>query len=360
MESNVVITPGDAISKIILVKNYSLSLRSDANRTVVNNRLKELNLEGGVHARVIVDKFDKLAVLISSHNYALEACVTILEGINVEKEKTEGKLSKKDVLCDCINQTIININKSIMNKEAKKAAKAVADERENNAQKLMKIIMLCGNDDLPLAVEYGGFNPSEACRKLTGGVIDSVLVQDGNYILTSKSGINLTLVSGSHSEKFIKFAISSYIQFMMKFNDDAKPFREDATTLELLESLSIQAVDSTDTKDVDCLSGQAVDSNTEIKEQFNKFFIKRIEPLQKVPDVKSRSRFSMLLRSAGIDSSEQAGLKISGPKSLKAIGEYWNEDSKNEVRNLHRMYNYDIPKWLKITNDNTLKKLKAS
>ena len=73
MDNNVIITPGEAISKLILVDGYSLMLRSDTNREFVNDRLRKLNLDGGVHVQVIVDKLDKLAVLVSSYNYALKS-----------------------------------------------------------------------------------------------------------------------------------------------------------------------------------------------------------------------------------------------------------------------------------------------
>lgn len=346
MDNDVIITPGEVISKLILVDGYSLILRSDTNRAFVNDRLRELNLVGGVHVQVIVDKLDKLAVLVSSYNYVLQECVTILEGINDEGPRTDGKKSKRDALCDGINKSIININRSIMNKSIKKAANIVADEREKIVRDLVKIVMLCNSDVMSLLMKYGEVNPSEICRKMTSGAIDSIQAEDGFYVLASNTGISQTINSGGHSEKYVKCAISSCIRHMMEFCDEVEPLSERIAVAEVADSAPEQTVDSTERRNTEGTAVQAADPVDEKLEQYNREVKIAIDSVDKELDTKDRSSWTMLVRSKFIECASRVELVIDGKKSLRALVELMTDENKEKVRELHSLYGFELPLWL--------------
>ena len=355
MDNNTIITPGEAICKIILVEGYSLILRSDAYRKVVNDRLQGLNFDGGVHVQVIVDKLDKLAVLVSSHNHVLQECMHISEGINNEGPRTNGQKSKRDVLCDGINKSIININRSIMTKSIKKAANVVADEREKIVRDLVKIIMLCNSDVMSLLMKYGEVNPSEICRKMTSDAINSVQVEDGVYVLAGNSGISQTINSGGHSEKYVKCAISSCVKHMMEFCDEIEPLSEETTIAEFVESAPEKTIDSTEEKNEEGITAQAVDSVDEKFEQYNREVKIAIDSVDKELDTKERSSWTMLVRSMFIECASRVGLVVEGKKSLRVLVELMTDENKEKVRELHSLYGFKLPVWLR---DNVRTKVK--
>ena len=135
-----------------------------------------------------------------------------------------------------------------MTKSIKKAANVVADEREKIVRDLVKIIMLCNSDVMSLLMKYGEVNPSEICRKMTSGAINSVQVEDGVYVLAGNSGISQTINSGGHSEKYVKCAISSCVKHMMEFCDEIEPLSEETTIAKLVESAPEKTIDSTEEK----------------------------------------------------------------------------------------------------------------
>ena len=273
--------------------------------------------------------------------------MTILEGINDESPRTDGKKSKRDALCDGINKSIININRSIMNKSIKKAANVVADEREKIVRDLVKIIMLCNNDVMSLLMKYGDVNPSEICRKMTSGAIDSIQAEDGFYVLASNTGISQTVNSGGHSEKYVKCAISSCIRHMMEFCDEVEPLSEGTTIAELAENVPELAVEPTEEKSAEGITVQTADSVDEKIEQYNREVKIAIDSVDKKLDTKDRSSWTMLVRSMFIKCASRVELVIDGKKSLRDLVELMTDENKEKVRELHSLYGFELPLWLR-------------
>ena len=100
--------PGKAISEIVFVDGYSLTLRCDMIRHRINEKLTELELND-IQVHVIVNELDKLQLSICLNNSESRATIPITEGIDDEEVVSDGKKtikerSFKDFLKDDISE----------------------------------------------------------------------------------------------------------------------------------------------------------------------------------------------------------------------------------------------------------------
>lgn len=323
--NNVVISNlGMAISEIILIDSYSLTLRYNRIRERVNEKLRELKLDG-VSVKVIVNELDKLQLLISSNRNGSQETISIVNGIDDSEGLSNGEMTEKEKFVDSINKAIFNINKKQMNmKQSRETATSVAnDEREKIAQEVAKFIVRAGDIILPL-VKCEAINLSEVCQKMTNGAVDSVIVSEGRYTF-SNNAISLSYTSTGHSEEEIVATITRSLIFMMVSDNDA-------------ESLPV-------TSDASVSDVKTTDSSNKLEAAYNREVKKSLDGIGTELDNLNRRKYSQRVRGILLKCANRAHNKSLSTASIPTLIRHMSPDNQERVRNLYYIYNQTLPEW---------------
>lgn len=324
--NNVVINnPSVAISEIILIDSYSLTLRDNRIRELVNEKLRELKLDG-ISVKVIVNELDKLQLLISSNRNSSQETISIVNGIDDSEGISNGEMTEKEKFVYSINKVLFNINKKQMNmKQSKETATTVAiDEREKIAQEIAKFIVLSGGDIISPLIKCEALNLSEVCQKMTNGAVDSVIVCEGRFNI-SNSAISLSYTSTGHSEEEIVATITRSLIFMMVSNNNAN-------------SLSV-------TSDASMSDVKTADSSNKLEAAYNREIKKALDAIGTELDNLEKRAFSQRVRGIFLKCANRAHYRPLSTASIPTHIGHMSPDNKERVRNLYYIYNQTMPEW---------------
>jgi len=324
--NNVVISnPGMAISEIILIDSYSLTLRYNRIRERVNEKLRELKLDG-VSVKVIVNELDKLLLLISSNRNGSQETISIVNGIDDSEGISNGEMTEKEKFVDSINKVIFNINKKQENmKQSRETVTSVAnDEREKIAQEVAKFIVLSAGDIILPLVKCEAINLSEVCQKMTNGAVDSVIVSEGRYTF-SNNVISLSYTSTGHSEEEIVATITRSLIFMMVSDNNA-------------ESLPV-------TSDASVSDVKTTDSSKKLEAAYNREVKKSLDGIGTELDNLNRRKYSQRVRGILLKCANRAHNKSLSTASIPTLIRHMSPDNQERVRNLYYIYNQTLPEW---------------
>ena len=217
---------GELISEVVLIDGYSLYLRYYRIREHINSKLRELNSRQG-YAQVEIDVCDRLTITFFVNGNKIDEKILVKEGLNKSSDISQ---KNKRTFIEDINKMFDNINSNQTNKmkKIKKGVAPLATKEESSfiAQDVVKIISLCQGENGSF-MEKAGFNVSEACRKLTNGIVDSAIVDEvGAFTFINNKGFSMNFNPVGHSEEEVVSAITTIINTMMVLDETLNPLNE--------------------------------------------------------------------------------------------------------------------------------------
>ena len=224
-----------------------------------------------------------------------------------------------------------------MKKEKNNATIVASDERNEIAQELAKVIILCGSDIMSPLMKCGVLNLSEACHKKTNGAIDNVIIENGTYTIINNNGISQTFNSIGHSEEEVAYVLSSSIKYLMDYNDIVKPLE--------VASEVVDSADGTRVLSADGIKEQRVAYNEEIKEA--------LSSISKELDGLEKRAFSQRLRGLCLKCAHRSNFELLSKAGLDAHYAQMTDDNKYRVREVYYFFNQTMPDWLRAPMVNT-------
>lgn len=347
--NNMEINKGEIISDILLIDGYSLFLRFNRIREHINNKLKE-QVVNDIYAQVGIDECDRLMVVFYSGNIKTGDIVLVKEGLD-----DEDSHDKKAKFIEIIN---IMFNKLIQ-KKMKKKLKGVAPlatkvECNNCALDVVKIISLYRNENAPI-MKKAGFDLSEACNKLTNGVIDSVIVEEGMFNFINDKGMSMTFNSIGYSEEDLMNVVTIYINSMIEVNEILKP-HDDSIRVSEVQNDGTAAEHRANSAKVPSARHSKLTAGQ--KKEYNKLITQVFDSIDFDTEIEKRA-FSQQVRGKMLHCAHNVGLKIERGTSTEALVSEMTPDNVERVKALYDLYDQQIPTWFVRLSDKSITKKRA-
>ncbi len=344
---------GDIISDIVLIDGYAKLIRYSKIRERINTKLEEQACEG-VYVQVEIDNCDRLTLVFYVDKVSIDEDLIIRENLDRDDSEFTAQ-AKKTKFAENINNRLYKAN-LIQTKKMKQTKKgvtpSVTKEKCNScAQDVVKIINLCRGDNFAILKKLG-FDVSEACYKLTNGVVDSVIVEDGMFTFINNNGIRMSFNSVGHSEEEIITVITNYINLMMELIKEIKPLCEGINVTETCNEVSVEDKIEEPIKSSAERGGQL----TTEKAEYNKLIAEAINSLDLKSGIGKRS-FSQQLRGIILHCANNAGLTKEAGTSIQALVQEMTPVNAEQIRTVYELYDQKIPSWFtEISSHGTIKK----
>ena len=361
-------SPGELISEIVLIDGYSLVLRYNQIRTCINSRLKEL-VVNGIHSQVEVDQCDRLTIAFYVDKDQKDILVPFENGIDDNKIR-DGVKNKKETFVENINKAFNSINliilKSMKNDKKGVTPSVTENERERIAQDVTKMIKLCQSENGSILKKVG-FDISEACRKLTNGVIDTVFVEDGIFsFISSDKGLNMSFNSVGHSDVEITHVVAAFINSMMELSKVVMPLVGSTVVTQSGEDKIVESkqnVMSARTKQVaksakDKMGVQVPKGKSREAqiEEYNRLIEEKLNSID-MDDKIGKRAFSQQIRGKMLHCANEAKLIVAGGTSIEELVKRMTFENIQSVVALYDLCNQEIPGWLvKLSDEGEIKK----
>lgn len=350
---------GELISEVVLIDGYSLYLRYYRIREHINSKLRELPSRQG-YAQVEIDVCDRLAITFFVNGNKIDEKVLVKEGLNTLSEKSQ---KNRRTFIEDINKiyNIINSNQTKKMKKTKKGVVSLTTKEESCfiAQDVVKIINLCQGENGSF-LEKAGFNISEACRKLTNGIVDSAIVNEvGAFTFINDKGFGMNFNPVGHSEEEVVSAITTIINTMMVLDETLNPLNENTQFTVIHnnkpeEDLSVEHEQySTMSKEVSTTPKGKL-SRYQTKE-YNKRVAETFNAISIDPGVNKRA-FSQQVRGKMLHCAHDAGLDVSKGTSIEILVKQMTSDNIKRIQDLYELYEQQKPAWfVKLSNKDVTK-----
>ncbi len=344
---------GDIISDIVLIDGYPIFLRYNKIRERINTKLEEQACDG-VYAQVEIDDCDRLTLVFYADKVPVDEELVIRENLDRDDSKSSA-LEKKTNFIEHINNVLILIQTKKM-KNCKKgvAPSATKEECINSAQNVAKIINLCKGENASI-LKKAGFDVSEACRKLTNGVVDSVIVEDGIITFINNNGLSMSFNTIGHTEEDTISVITSYINSMAELSDIIKPLDESVSVTDNCDNVSQEERSEESIKVAKKKIGKLT---TEQQEEYNRLIAQTIDSLDIDSGIGKRS-FSQQLRGKMLHCARNAGLKKVAGTSIQALVKELTPVNVGQIRTVYELYGHKIPSWFAQMSTQGMKKKRA-
>ena len=352
------ISMGELISEVVLIDGYSLFLRHYRIREHVNSKLRELTSRQG-YAQVEIDVCDRLTITFFVNGNKIDEKVLVKDGLNKLSEKSQ---KNKRTFIEDINKiyNIINSNQTKKMKKTKKGVVPLTTKEESSfiAQDVVKIINLCQGENGSF-LEKAGFNISEACRKLTNGIVDSAIVNEvGAFTFINDKGFGMNFNPVGHSEEEVVSAITTIINTMMVLDETLNPLHENTQVTVIHnkpeEDLSEEHESSTALSKEVSTTPKGKQSRFQTKE-YNKCLAETLEAIDIDPRISKRG-FSQQFRAKILKCARAAGLAVSKGTSIEILVNQMNADNIQRSQTIYELYKQEIPAWfVKLSNKDVAK-----
>lgn len=353
---------GELISEVVLIDGYSLYLRYYRIREHINSKLRELNSRQG-YAQVEIDVCDRLTITFFVNGNKIDEKILVKEGLNKSSDISQ---KNKRTFIEDINKMFDNINSNQIKKMKKKkkgvAPLATKEESSFIAQDVVKIINLCQGENGSF-MEKAGFNVSEACRKLTNGIVDSAIVDEvGAFTFINNKGFSMNFNPVGHSEEEVVSAITTIINTMMVLDETLNPLNENTQVTVIHnnkpeEDLSVEHEQySTMSKEVSTTPKGKL-SRYQTKE-YNKRVAETFNAISIDPGVNKRA-FSQQVRGKMLHCAHDAGLDVSKGTSIEILVKQMTSDNIKRIQDLYELYEQQKPAWFVKLSDKGMAKTHA-
>jgi hypothetical protein len=353
---------GELISEVVLIDGYSLFLRYYRIREHINSKLRELTSRQG-YAQVEIDVCDRLTITFFVNGNKIDEKVLVKEGLNKSSDISQ---KNKRTFIEDINKiyNIINSNQTKKMKKTKKGVVPLTTKEESCfiAQDVVKIINLCQGENGSF-LEKAGFNISEACRKLTNGIVDSAIVNEvGAFTFINDKGFGMNFNPVGHSEEEVVSAITTIINTMMVLDETLNPLNENTQVTVIHnnkpeEDLSVEHGQySTMSKEVSTTPKGKL-SRYQTKE-YNKRVAETFNAISIDPGVNKRA-FSQQVRGKMLHCTHDAGLDVSKGTSIEILVKQMTSDNIKRIQDLYELYEQQKPAWFVKLSDKGMAKTHA-
>lgn len=353
---------GELISEVVLIDGYSLFLRYYRIREHINSKLRELTSRQG-YAQVEIDVCDRLTITFFVNGNKIDEKVLVKEGLNKSSDISQ---KNKRTFIEDINKifNIINSNQTKKMKKTKKGVVPLTTKEESCfiAQDVVKIINLCQGENGSF-LEKAGFNISEACRKLTNGIVDSAIVNEvGAFTFINDKGFGMNFNPVGHSEEEVVSAITTIINTMMVLDETLNPLNENTQVTVIHnnkpeEDLSVEHEQySTMSKEVSTTPKGKL-SRYQTKE-YNKRVAETFNAISIDPGVNKRA-FSQQVRGKMLHCAHDAGLDVSKGTSIEILVKQMTSDNIKRIQDLYELYEQQKPAWFVKLSDKGMAKTHA-
>ena len=353
---------GELISEVVLIDGYSLFLRYYRIREHINSKLRELTSRQG-YAQVEIDVCDRLTITFFVNGNKIDEKVLVKEGLNKSSDISQ---KNKRTFVEDINKifNIINSNQTKNMKKTKKGVVPLTTKEESSfiAQDVVKIINLCQGENGSF-LEKAGFNISEACCKLTNGIVDSAIVNEvGAFTFINDKGFGMNFNPVGHSEEEVVSAITTIINTMMVLDETLTPLNENTQVTVIHnnkpeEDLSVEHEQySTMSKEVSTTPKGKL-SRYQTKE-YNKRVAETFNAISIDPGVNKRA-FSQQVRGKMLHCAHDAGLDVSKGTSIEILVKQMTSDNIKRIQDLYELYEQQKPAWFVKLSDKGMAKTHA-
>ena len=351
---------GELISEVVLIDGYSLYLRYYRIREHINSKLRELNSRQG-YAQVEIDVCDRLTITFFVNGNKIDEKILVKEGLNKSSDISQ---KNKRTFIEDINKMFDNINSNQTNKmkKIKKGVAPLATKEESSfiAQDVVKIISLCQGENGSF-MEKAGFNVSEACRKLTNGIVDSAIVDEvGAFTFINNKGFSMNFNPVGHSEEEVVSAITTIINTMMVLDETLNPLNENTQVTVIHnnkpeEDLSVEHEQFTAMSKEVSTTPKGKQSRFQTKE-YNKRLAETLETIDIDPDISKRG-FSQQFRGKILKCAHAAGLAVSKGTSIEILVNQINAENIQRAQAIYDLYKQETPAWfVKLSEKGVVKK----
>lgn len=246
-------------------------------------------------------------------------------------------------------------------KKIKKGVAPLATKEESSfiAQDVVKIISLCQGENGSF-MEKAGFNVSEACRKLTNGIVDSAIVDEvGAFTFINNKGFSMNFNPVGHSEEEVVSAITTIINTMMVLDETLNPLNENTQVTVIHnnkpeEDLSEEHESSTALSKEVSTTPKGKQFRFQTKE-YNKCLAETLEAIDIDPRISKRG-FSQQFRAKILKCARAAGLAVSKGTSIEILVNQMNADNIQRSQTIYELYKQEIPAWfVKLSNKDITK-----
>ncbi len=342
---------GDIISDIVLIDGYAKLLRFNRIRDCKNSKLEEQACDG-VYAQVEIDDCDRLVLVFYADKAPVDEEFVIKENLDRDDSRSSAQ-EKRTNFIEQINNVLILIQTKKM-KKCKKGVASLTTKEEccNCAQDVAKIINLCRGENSSILKKVG-FDLSGACRKLTNGVVDSVIVEDGMFTFINNNGLSMSFNSNGHTEEDTISVITSYINSMMELCDKIKPLDVIVSVADNRDNVSKEEMPE---KSIKVAKEKIGKLTTEQQEDYNKLVAQAFNSLDFDTGIGKRA-FSQQLRGKMLHCMRSAGLKKFGGTSIQALVKELNPVNVEQIKTVYEVYEQKIPSWFaKMSTHGMIKK----
>lgn len=344
--NNMKINNGEMISNIILIDGYSLLLRYNRIRRRINSKLEEL-VSDGIYAQVGVDECDRLMVAFYADDVKTSDAILIKDDLDAQDKKVK------------FIESINNMFNKLNNKKMKQTKKAVAPtatqvERNSCAQNVAKIMNLCKCENAAI-LQKAGFDISEACHKLTNGLVDSVLVEEDGYMFYSNHGVQMAFDPTGRSEDEIVSVITTFINAMAELNKALKPAEGTSEVAiphndEPAKEQPVKPTKELSVKSKKVAPEQNIKLTPSQKKEYNKLLAPVLDSIDFNSEIEKR-KYSQQLRGQIMHCANGMGLKFRKGTTIEALVRLMTPDNVERVKTLYEVYDQQIPAWFVSLSD---------